>query len=351
MLGYSWGIGSDEVLTIGVPELTGNVVMDGSLMNAPFKQLRAGGWAALCKVSGEIRAVYGAVPMPRPTSLSAELWAVLQALRHSGVGLSELVTDCATVVKGLKKGRVWCTASGRPQAHVWLSIWSKLEDMQLVPGQNLMVTKVKAHKKAGDKKKLDQLANQPLVVPGAAQARLELLHTVLNEKADALAKKGAAHSGPPSWKVEEAKAKLNDAKMVLEFVARFRVELDDLKTTDYQPVRGKGKGTAAARALETQRRQEQQQQRRKERGREHDLECLGSTAICRRCNKRAFTALGKAKLESTLCTPTAQGLSKRQSVPPPPEPAASAVELMQAEEQAGHHLESLGPLTFCLKCG
>ena len=109
-------------------------------------------------------------------------------------------------------------------------------------------------------------------------------------------KKGAAHSGPPNWKVEEAKTKLHDAKMVLEYVARFRVELGDLKTTDYRPVRGRGRGTAEARARARHRRQERQRQRRQERGREHDLECLGSTAICRRCSQRAYTSKGKARL-------------------------------------------------------
>ena len=42
---------------------------------------------------------YGAVPVARPTSLAAELWGVLQALRHSGMELVELITDCAGVVK------------------------------------------------------------------------------------------------------------------------------------------------------------------------------------------------------------------------------------------------------------
>ena len=59
-------------------------------------------------------------------------------------------------------------------------------------------------------------------------------------------------------KVQEANNKLKDAKMVLEFVARFRVELGDLKTTDYEPVRGKGKGKVDARAAARLRRQERQ---------------------------------------------------------------------------------------------
>ena len=60
-------------MAIGLPELAGKVGLDGSLMHAAFKQLRAGGWAALCNVQGELWGVYGAVPLPRPTSLAAEL--------------------------------------------------------------------------------------------------------------------------------------------------------------------------------------------------------------------------------------------------------------------------------------
>ena len=55
------------------------------------------------------------------------------------------------------------------------------------------------------------------------------------------------------------------------------------------------------------RRQEQQGLRRKELGREHILEDLGSTSFCRRCNRRAFTAKGRAKLLNTLCTPLGPG--------------------------------------------
>ena len=70
---------------------------------------------------------------------------LLQTLRHAGAGLKEVVTDCSAVVRGLTKGRAWCTNSGRPHAAVWALIWSRLDDLGFEPHGNLKVTKVKAH--------------------------------------------------------------------------------------------------------------------------------------------------------------------------------------------------------------
>ena len=94
---------------------------------------------------------YGSVPVAKPTSLAAELWAVLMCLRLAGENLLEIVTDCATVVRGLRRGRVWATSSVRPQAHLWALIWDRLQELELVPEENLAVTKVKAHRTAAAK--------------------------------------------------------------------------------------------------------------------------------------------------------------------------------------------------------
>ena len=174
---------------------------------------------------------YGSVPVAKPTSLAAELWAVLMCLRLAGENLLEIVTDCATVVRGLQRGRVWATASARPQAHIWAKIWDRLQEMDLVPEDNLAVVKVKAHRAAVAKQRLEEAASRELGWDGTAEARQTLKLTRLNELADKWAKKGASLSGPPSYQVQAARSKAADCKSILEFVAHFRVGLNGLKTT------------------------------------------------------------------------------------------------------------------------
>ena len=125
--------------------MEGSVATDGSLKNGFFAALRAGGWAAGCMDErGSKKAIYGAVPFPAPTILLCELWAVYMALRHGGL-LTALVLDNATVLRGLLRGKVYCCAANRPFAHVWKRIWGLLEDMDLLPGENLLVFKIKSH--------------------------------------------------------------------------------------------------------------------------------------------------------------------------------------------------------------
>ena len=39
-----------------------------------------------------------------------------------------LFTDHLNIVKGLDKGKLWCTDAARPQAHLWRKIWFAIED-------------------------------------------------------------------------------------------------------------------------------------------------------------------------------------------------------------------------------
>ena len=92
--------------------------------------------ATTLTVAQEISTVaYGGVPLPRPNSLGTEVYAILMALRRS-LSLEELVIDCNGAIKGLIRGRAWATSSGRPWAHLWVLVWDKLEDMNLMPQEN-----------------------------------------------------------------------------------------------------------------------------------------------------------------------------------------------------------------------
>ena len=119
LAGYEWGIGSDTVLTHGesVP-INGTAAVDGSLKHGMFKELRAGGWAVVCNQGDKIGIHYGSLPPSRPTSLAAELWAVLMCLQLAGTHLTQITSDNATVVRGLGRGKSWCTAGDRALAHL-----------------------------------------------------------------------------------------------------------------------------------------------------------------------------------------------------------------------------------------
>ena len=355
--GYRWGIGSSEVHMRGAGQMIcGRAVLDGSLQNASFPQLRVGGWAVINGLGDQQTIYYGSVPVAKPTSLAAELWAVLMCLRLAGENLLEIVTDCATVVRGLRRGRVWATASARPQACIWALIWDRLQVMELEPDGNLAVVKVKAHRTAAAKKQLEEAASRPLGWAGTAEARTTLQLTHLNELADKWAKKGAATTGPPEHRVQAAKEKAADCKTILEFVGHFRVGLNGLKTTTWEPEKG-GKGARTALREARLQRLRRLKERRQEGGRQHCFETIGSMSVCRKCNRRAHTAKGRQKLELQACDPAAHRLNqrardkaRRQGLKQGAEQDEEALDAIAPVGPQGHRLGHVGPLSFCLRC-
>ena len=124
-------------------QLTGDVYTDGAMSGGARKGTERSGWAALLidhegKVVGGI---YGTCPDWFPTSLRAELWAALQALRH-GCPPITLWIDNDSVVKGFHRGREWCCDSSRPAADLWRKFWWKFDDLG---GEGITINKVKGH--------------------------------------------------------------------------------------------------------------------------------------------------------------------------------------------------------------
>ena len=127
---------------------TGHAFTDGALSGGARKGSERSGWAAVAIDSHGlvIGGIYGTCPDYFPTSLRAELWAVVQALRHCCPPLT-LWVDNAGVVDGFAKGRIWCCDSARPAADLWRLFWHKVEDL----GQDgIQIRKVKGHASVAD---------------------------------------------------------------------------------------------------------------------------------------------------------------------------------------------------------
>ena len=119
---------------------------------------------------------------PLPTNLPAqrmiaraELYGILVVLR-SCLPPVRIHVDCELILKGIARGRRWCTYSKRPHADIWKKIWSALADIG-IGEDGATFLKVRAH-----------------VARGRAQLEEAPARRVLaaNAAADAWAKEGAA---------------------------------------------------------------------------------------------------------------------------------------------------------------
>ncbi|CAK0788577.1 unnamed protein product, partial [Prorocentrum cordatum] len=218
--GLAWSLPSQRthwIVNGAAPELTDVLVSDGSVKG--LDDLRHGGWAALqCTAEADdvVQGLYGPLPFPDPSSVLAELWGLLHALRHS-VFITAIIIDNAQVVQGLARGRAWCCSAARPYAHVWLEIWNRLDDMDIRPGRELSVIKVASH--ISQAKRLE--------LPGEVQ-----IHMRHNDLADEWAKQGADLSAPPEWATLQVKQELKATKRVLEYIGHFRALLDGVKLAE-----------------------------------------------------------------------------------------------------------------------
>ena len=133
--------------------------------------------------------------------------------------------------------------------------------------------------------------------------------TTLNEAADTAAKLGTKGEGPPEHVVAMAKGKLKLAKGILETIAQFRVELGEKHTTTYI---APPKRSAEEREQELHSRRERAKARREAKSKHGSwgIEKVGSTYMCRRCHRRAWTTSGLQRLEDLACIPLAERLEK-----------------------------------------
>ena len=111
-------------------QFTGDVYTDGAVSGGGRAGTERSGWSAVMinEHGLVVGGIYGTCPNFFPSSLRAELWGVIQALRHALLPLT-LWVDNSGVVDGFAKGREWCCHSGRQAADLWRLLWWKVDDL------------------------------------------------------------------------------------------------------------------------------------------------------------------------------------------------------------------------------
>ena len=115
--------------SVGGKRFGGKMFVDGSLMCKHGAQGGQAGWAVV-QINEATRelvcSAHGAMPnslLVQRRTMRAELWALLQA-----VGAT-FITDCAAALRGLERGRKWCSTGRRPHADVRRGIWERFRDI------------------------------------------------------------------------------------------------------------------------------------------------------------------------------------------------------------------------------
>jgi ribonuclease HI len=127
---------------------TGVGFTDGAMRGRAPRCARRAGWAAILvdAAGAVVHGIYGPCPDVFPSSLRAELWAVLKMLELALPPL-QIWVDNQGVVDGWMRGRRWCCSSARPAADLWRLIWDRLED---IGADGIRLSKCKGHATDGD---------------------------------------------------------------------------------------------------------------------------------------------------------------------------------------------------------
>ena len=164
--------------------------------------------------NGQQVAAWGSMPASLPVQkriLRAELWAILQALRHCSPPI-QIHTDCAAVVQGLKRGSKQCGAAGAKHADVWRMIWHHIDDIG-IGEYGIQILKCKAH--------MTEAAIQ-------RTEREQQKVAYLNKAADGWAKQGAETDHPVEWHVQALNDQQTKIRGIMKYLAYIEVNTRDV---------------------------------------------------------------------------------------------------------------------------
>ena len=351
---------------------TGDAFTDGALRGGGPRRARRSGWAAVL-VTGcgkVIGGIYGPCPDAFPSSLRAELWAILHVLQMAIPPLT-IWTDSQGAVDGWEKGKDWACAACRPAADLWRQIWRLLDDIGI---DGLAIRKVKGHATEAD----------------VEAGRSTDWERQCNDHADAFAKRGveAAEGQLPS---DEMRARYQNARQWYSWLATLIGHWPDdtqkkvATTTEHQRARPEQVPTEVPVAPPELKVEDLALNA----GLPHALELDGAMLRCTKCKKdtpfpgdpcltRGFAkrkCLGRVMTARAASVPTtvtkantnetasagstvpAVGLvvgsssSSSSSTHPPHPPLQSFEPSPMHRNSLGHELYSSSGLVWCYRCG
>ena len=170
---------------------------------------RSAGWAvvqinaATCELVCLARgAMLVSLPVQRRI-MRAELWALLQAIILTEPG-GTFIKDIAAVLRGLGRGRKWCSVGRRPHADVWRRIWERFRDIAK-EAHIESVTKCKAHLSKSEQARMIQATS-------SRQA---------DERADELAEEGARDDSFQFIVYDTYNAAIETSRAIISYIRYF----------------------------------------------------------------------------------------------------------------------------------
>ena len=139
---------------------SGTIYVDGSYKGQHWRSARAAWSAVHIDAEGVWRWTYsGALQERHVSSFRAELTAVYEVLRIA-LGRVCIYCDNLEVVKGVEKGKTYCTAAAREGADLWRRIWRIMDEIgdsvavRWIPGHttwiNVLEGKITPHQHVGN---------------------------------------------------------------------------------------------------------------------------------------------------------------------------------------------------------
>ena len=272
-----WRAGAHQLL-----HLEGHAASDGSLKH----KHRAGGqcgWSVAGRSGGSEIVIWGSMPCSLPVHkkiLRAELWGLLQSLRHCLPPITVHV-DCEAVLTMLARGKKCCTAARTRHADVWRRIWQCIDDIGL-GAHGAVFAKCAAH--------LSQ-ARRAELPPFQAHV------SELNEVADSWAKHGADMDVPVQWHVQALKDQQAQVKSLAKLMAAVEQATRDgfgghIDTLSAESSRGT-EGLRPPRCKRTPKAKPPEHP--------HMLRYAHGVLMCDVCPRKATTFKGKARMQREDC--------------------------------------------------